>query len=134
MKLAYVYTAAALALATGVAHSVIGEIRLLEPILGSTPLPTEPNYGRRLVRAVWHLPSVIWLMVALAAVVSRRKGGDVTLSSLAIGVFLVSGIGNLLAAQHVHPGGVLLLITAVFLCVDRSVHKSEPNLRSARNP
>jgi hypothetical protein len=122
MALVYVVTAAVLSVATGVAHSAIGEVRLLDPILGSLPHLSEPGYGRRLVRAVWHLPSVIWPMVALAAVVARSQGGDPTLSSLAIAVFLVSGAGNLLAAQQLHPGGILLLVIAALMSVDWYAH------------
>jgi hypothetical protein len=61
-------TAAALLLVTAIAHSTLGERRLLGPLLARREGILASDLARFILRFAWHLTSVTWAILALILV------------------------------------------------------------------
>ncbi len=59
------YTAAALLIVTGVVHSLLGERRLIAPLLSRREGILASELARFLLRFAWHLTSMTWAVLAL---------------------------------------------------------------------
>ena len=104
--------ASALAMAvTAAVHSIMGERRLIGPLLArETTVLTQP-LARKVVRFAWHLTAV--LMVATAAVVAWPGTPDELV--LAIGaIWLAVGIGDAIYTKGQHVGWPLLSAAGLF--------------------
>jgi hypothetical protein len=116
----YLYLSAAVAVIAAIAHSYIGEVILFRPLFAETA-----HVGvmksltlRRVSRAVWHLPSVSWLLMsAMTLVLSQQRPLPPTPLYFAAAVYFLSGAGNLIATRGRHFGWVVLWIAAILLCV-----------------
>lgn len=116
---AYLYLSCFAASLAAVVHSYLGEIRLFRPLFA------EANYvgvmksltWRRITRAVWHLPSVCWvLMSAMTIMVVQQEPLYPLPLYFAAAVYLFSGIGNLIATRGRHFGWAVLFLAAASLC------------------
>ena len=71
--------AAGLIIAIAFAHSWLGEVRVLQPLLAS-PLPTggplRSGFMRRTLRFAWHLTTIAWW--GLAAIVAEASIGHLS--------------------------------------------------------
>jgi hypothetical protein len=115
---ASVLLAGGLAIALGVAHSVVGERRVVGPICARPELP--PLWGsaelmRRTVRFAWHLTSIAWLAAgALLLVFAGRVPEPTALLGVRViaASFLVSAVLALLWSRGRHPAWVICLAIA----------------------
>lgn len=117
--LIYAIIVAVLGLVVAVAHSVLGE----KVILG--PLYREQTSGllaaratRDIIRAVFHVPSLVWAGLGIAVLLNRLQSGSDLLPVTAAIIFALSGIGNLAALRRPHPGGLILLAMAFATIAD----------------
>ena len=110
---------AVLGVVVGIAHSTIGERRIFRPLMmedqrgvlaGRTAQP--------IMRAVWHLPSLVWATLGVAVLVARLEGGDIFVTVIAALVFAASGVANLTALRMPHFGGLLLLALSGLVVAD----------------
>ncbi len=119
MSIVIAAAVAALAVATAIGHSLIGERRIF-PALYAEPrtgvLASRPT--RAVLRAVFHLPSFAWVVLGMAVLVARLDGGDRIVSAVAALIFASAGIGNLVALRRLHPGGVMMLVAAALTIAD----------------
>lgn len=100
----------------GVLHSWVGERKFLPPVLNSTsPSGALKNATvRRVLRGVWHLPSVAWIGLGAALLFVGLTGQpSMVLAITAAGTFCVSSVTNLSATRVAHPGGILLGIAGI---------------------
>jgi hypothetical protein len=109
----FAFGAAALGLFAGIAHSLIGERAIFRP------LQREEQAGvlrgrstRAVVRAVWHIPSFVWIVLALAVLLHGDGPASGAVATIAAIVFAGSGIGNIAALRRPHFGGITLLLAA----------------------
>jgi hypothetical protein len=110
-------TAAVLAVATGVVHSLLGERLIFRHLRQSSlvpSLPAPPLQGRnvRILWATWHLASVFgWVLAVLLWQLAKNPEVALSVSSvlstLAAG-FLVGALLVLVGTRGRHPGWVAL--------------------------
>lgn len=116
-------TAAGLAVVVALAHSVISERVILQPLFRQPSqgiLDTAP--GRDIVRAVFHMPSIAWAALGLGVWLNRLQNGPDLLAVIAMIVFASSAAGNLIALRRPHPGGLLLLAATAATATDLFVN------------
>ncbi len=112
-------TAAALALALGLAHSALGERYIIRRLLRRPDLPRlfgSDELTKRTLRFAWHLTSVAWWGMAAVFVALARPAGDATASRVALllaATFGVSGALALLGSRGRHPSWLVFLAIAV---------------------
>ncbi len=113
--------AAVLALAIGLAHSVLGEryilIRLFRRDLPK--LHGSPWFTRQTLRFAWHLTTIAWWGFAiqlgfLARADTSADGGRVTLIVIAI-VFGLSGLVTLVFSRGKHFAWIVFLAIAALI-------------------
>ena len=105
--------AAALGLFAGIAHSVIGERTIFRPLqLEEQGGVLRGRSTRAIVRAVWHIPSFVWIVLALALLLHGNGPASWAVGTIAAVVFAGSGIGNIAALRKPHFGGITLLLAA----------------------
>jgi hypothetical protein len=110
--------AAALTVAIGVAHSWIGERRLIGPLLAPdrvSGLLAKSDFARQTLRFAWHITSVAWwgmaaILVALALWPIDRTG-HWTLIAIAT-TFLISGVTTLVVSRGRHLAWPVFLAVA----------------------
>ncbi|KLI64094.1 hypothetical protein AAV99_08765 [Aurantiacibacter marinus] len=103
--------AAALAVITAAAHSVLGEQRLIGPLLGSGEGLLESPLARAVTRFAWHWTSLLWLIVA--AVLALSAYGDINAPYLLLGigaVHLAAGVADAILSRGQHIGWPLITI------------------------
>lgn len=109
--------AAALAVAIGIVHSVLGEILIFRHLRQSTlvpSLPAPPLQGRniRILWATWHLASVFgWVLAGLLWQLARSPGLALPASSVmsaAAAGFLAGALLVLVGTRGRHPGWIAL--------------------------
>lgn len=114
----YLHISCIAASLAAVVHSYLGETRLFRPLFA------EANHigvmksltWRRVARAVWHLPSVSWvLMSAMTVVMVQQEPFSSTPLYFAAAVYLFSGIGNFIATRGKHFGWAVLFLAAASL-------------------
>jgi hypothetical protein len=104
------FTAAVLLVVTAVAHSALGERRLLGPLLARREGILASDLARFILRFAWHLTSLTWALLALILVQLVR--GPVTArfwAAAGTGVaFTTIGLYDALATRGRHVGWPLL--------------------------
>ena len=110
-------TAAVLAIATGVVHSLLGERLIFRHLRQSSlvpSLPAPPLQGRsvRILWATWHLASVFgWALAGLLWQLAKNPGTALSaisvLGTVAAG-FLAGALFVLVGTRGRHPGWVAL--------------------------
>ncbi len=112
-----VSTLAALASAAG--HSWLGETKILRPLYSEriNEGVLKPVATRRVLRAVFHLPSVIWAATGILTFGFTWHGTTPPLWFVIYGVTIygLSAIGNFWGLRRIHIGNILLTLAAVFL-------------------
>jgi uncharacterized membrane protein len=111
--------AAALSIGGAIGHSVISERKFLRPLYA------EPRTGlfasrsaRAITRGIFHMPSMVWVVLGLGVLAARIEGGNVLLSIVAATIFTASGAGNLVALRRPHISGLLLVVTGALTLAD----------------
>ena len=112
--------AGGLAIVTGIAHSVLGELLIFRHLRSGTLVPTHgapPLQGRnvRILWATWHLATVFgWAFAAILLRVAFQP--DVPLLPLVAGATVAANIGGsllvLVGTRGRHPGWVALAVVA----------------------
>lgn len=98
------HVAAFLALALGVAHSILGETYILQPLLARGGLPRlfgGTDFAERTLRFAWHLTSIAWF--GFAALLMLLTQPLMTYRSVAL-VVAVTFIGSALFTATVSRG------------------------------
>ena len=110
-------TAAVLAIATGVVHSLLGERLIFRHLRRSSlvpSLPAPPLQARnvRILWATWHLASVFaWALAGLLWQLAREPGADLSarlVLSASAAAFVVGSLLVLVGTRGRHPGWVAL--------------------------
>lgn len=102
---------AALLVLTSLAHSILGERRLIGPLLRQHGGVLDAPLARFLLRAVWHFMSLLFWILAAAIIAGAHRTGPtetVLLVSTAIGVG-GSGIYDAVGSRGAHVGWPLLV-------------------------
>lgn len=116
MNLAYSVTGFLLACAVAALHSTFARHYRLERLYQDEASGTEK---RRIMKVVWHLPSLLWIVAAALVLTGRLTSQpSALLSLLAIFIFAAAGIGNLWAHRRPFIGGLLLLSIAGLIGAD----------------
>jgi len=114
----YLYLSSGIAVIAAFVHSYIGEAILFRPLFAE-----KEHVGvmksltlRRISRAVWHLPSVCWLLMsAMTLLLSQERPLPSTPLYFAAAVYFLSGAGNFIATRGRNFGWVVLWIAALLL-------------------
>ena len=110
---------ALLGVLTAIGHTVIGERRIFGPLAREDQQGVlAPPRAQRIMRAVWHLPSLTWALLGLAVLSARLNGGDLYVTAIAAIIYGVSGAANLTALRMPHFGGLMLLAAAALTLAD----------------
>ncbi len=108
-------------IATAVGHSWLGETAILRPLYreykGEGVLA--PAATRRILRAVFHLPSLAWALTAILTFGFVYHGTTPPIFFTVYGAVLycLSAAGNLWGLRRPHVGNILLTIAAVALVI-----------------
>ena len=115
MTAIWIYACAALLLITALVHSVLGERRLIVPLLRSREGILGSELARFLLRFVWHMMSILFAIIA-AALVAHQQGGSANLVLLAGTALGVGGAGvfDVIATRGRHIGWPMLVLIGFF--------------------
>ena len=96
---------------TALVHSLVGEVRLIGPLVRSRSGVMGRPLVRQVVRFAWHWTSVLWLLVA-AVLVSAGLGHQVERWLLACigGVHLALGLWDAVITRGRHIGWPLITL------------------------
>jgi hypothetical protein len=114
MHVTLLYAAAALAVGAAITHSVLGERRLIGPLLdGVAPGPAvlRSSLSRRILRLAWHVTSLGWIAQAAVFAIIATVPADAQ-SRPIIGVI----------------GASFLLMAAISIIISRGRHVGWPVL------
>jgi hypothetical protein len=95
---------AAMMALTASAHSIVGEKRLIGPLLALN-IDMLSGYRSNLVRFAWHFTSLLMIVIALLVV---WPGTPVTLIKITGAMWLVAGAGDAILTRGKHIGWPLL--------------------------
>lgn len=114
------YVSGIAAIMVSIGHSWTGEKKLMGPLLaeaGETGVLRHVS-SRRVLRGVFHLPSVAWGFMGMMTLYLAREGDvNIALLYFFVPVYTLSGLANLWATRVVHPGWILLFIAALALAL-----------------
>lgn len=122
MTLALIISAIAAGLAA-ISHSFAGERRVLHPLFENRGASAALSISgsRRLIRAVWHMPSIIWVLTGLVTY-GFVYHGTTPPGFFAIYGALLYGLCALIkgwALRSIHLGPLLLLLAGAALIYAR---------------
>ena len=112
----WIYACAGLLLITAMVHSVLGERRLIMPLLRSRDGVLSSELARFLLRFVWHFMSILFAIIAATLIASQQAPSslmDVLLAATAIGIG-GAGLFDAFATQGRHIGWPMLVLIGVF--------------------
>lgn len=119
MTLVFAAGAAALSVACAVGHSLLSERTLLQPLFA------EPRFGiflarwaRDITRGIFHMLSIVWVLLGLGVVASRIQGGNTLFDSVAVIIFTLSASINFAALRRPYAGNLLLMGAAILTICD----------------
>jgi hypothetical protein len=103
-------SSALLLIVTGMVHSLLGENRLITPLLSRRDGILASNFARFLLRFAWHLTSVSWAVVALILVQSVHHAATVRwwAAGSTGAAFTVVALVDLVGSRGRHVGWPLL--------------------------
>jgi hypothetical protein len=119
MNSAMLYAAATFAVITGFAHSILGERRLIAPILrdsqsGSGPEVLKHPMARQILRFAWHITTLSWFAEAavliLAGTLEPARQGRPIVFVIALS-FLAMAAVSLIVSRGRHIGWPFLAAT-----------------------
>lgn len=103
--------AAALCVITGLIHSVLGEQRLITPLLASDAPIMQSPLARQLTRFAWHWTTALWFMVAAVLALSAHEQIDNHILLVAIGgLHVVMGLADAILTRGQHIGWPLITL------------------------
>ncbi len=102
--------AAALMVATGLAHSVIGERRLIGPLLAIDAPLLRVMLARRVIRFAWHLTT---LLMGLCAVLVLWPAMPRPVIAVTGGLWFAAGVFDAVATRGQHIGWPLLTLAGL---------------------
>jgi len=106
----FLFTAAVLLIVTAFAHSVLGELKLIGPLLARREGVLASDLARVVLRFAWHLTSVTWMILAMILVQLVRE--PAMARHWAAGgtgaVFTGAGLFDAVASRGRHVGWPLL--------------------------
>jgi hypothetical protein len=103
-------------LATALVHSLLGERRLIGPLLLERHGPLADDLGRLLLRGVWHFMSVLFLVIAAAlwsSLGANDRSATALLAATAIGIG-GAGLVDAFASHGRHIGWPMLVLIGAF--------------------
>jgi len=106
-----------------IGHSYLSERFILRPLFAVTNgnRILENPVNRRLMYAMWHLPSLMWCLVAAAtlwlalAPQTFDAPAHTLLLYFGIGIYMPAALWNLIAFRGPHVGNILLTIATLTL-------------------
>lgn len=107
----WLFLSAVFMVLTGAAHSYFGEKRLIIPILSSGIEVAENPLGRVVIRAAWHLTT---LLMVLNAAVMVWPDTPRTLAIVTASAWLVSGIVDAVISKGKHIGWPPITLAGIF--------------------
>jgi hypothetical protein len=119
VTVAFAAGVAVLGIVGAIGHSLVSERRFLRPLYAEARTGLfAARSARAITRGIFHMPSMVWVVLGLAVLVARVGGGNPLLSIVAAIIFTASGVGNLAALRRPHIGGLLMLGAAALTLVD----------------
>lgn len=112
----FLYASALVMVLTALAHSLMGEKRLITPLL-ARDIDLLSGYRSMLVRFAWHYTSV--LMIVTAALVAW-PGTPLPLIKITGVAWLIAGVFDAIVTRGRHIGWPLLLLAGIFALVGAS--------------
>lgn len=106
----FLYLSAAAMVLTAIAHSVVGEKRLIAPLLALN-INMLSGYRANLVRFAWHFTSLFMILTALVVV---WPGTPVPVVMLTGGMWLLAGVLDAILTRGKHVGWPLLSAAGLF--------------------
>jgi hypothetical protein len=119
MHATLLYAAALLATVTALTHSILGERRLIGPILGETapgPVILKGSLARKILRFAWHVTSLAWIAQAAVLVIIATLPPDtqgppiVVVTGLS---FLLMAVVSIAISRGRHVGWPLLAAVGI---------------------
>ncbi len=108
------YIAAFFAFAVGIAHSYLGERRILLPLIKRGNLPKirgSEEITAKTIRIAWHATTVLFWVVGVILIFLARNALDFhSMSAILAGTFLPLGILSLIASRGRHVSWLPFLI------------------------
>ena len=119
MTIVFAAGAAALSIVCAIGHSLISERKFLRPLFsGPRTGLFAARSARNITRGIFHMPSMVWVVLGLGVLAARIEGGNQLLSIVAMIIFISSGVGNLAALRRLHISGLLVLGAAALTLAD----------------
>jgi len=108
-------------IATAFGHSFLGEKKLLGPLYHESCAGgvLASSATRRTLRAVFHLPSITWLLTGVLTFgfVYHNTTPPIWFAIYGIALYGFSAVGNFWGLRRLHVGNILLTIAALGLAV-----------------
>ena len=108
------YIAAFFAFAVGIAHSYLGERRILMPLFKRSDLPKVSGSAQttaRTLRVAWHITTYLFWAIGIMLILLARDALSVqSLSAVIAGTFLPLGLLSLVASRGRHISWLPFLI------------------------
>jgi hypothetical protein len=106
-----------------IGHSYLSERYILRPLYAATNgnRILDNPVNRRLMYAMWHMPSIAWSLVAAATLwlFFEPQSFDATARTLllyfGIGIYMPAALWNAIAFRGPHVGNILLTIASLAL-------------------
>jgi hypothetical protein len=108
------YIAAFFAFAVGVAHSYLGERKILDPLIKRGNLPKirgSEKTTARTIRIAWHVTTILfWVVGVVLIFLARNALNFQSMSAILAGTFLPLGVLSLIASRGRHVSWLPFLI------------------------
>jgi len=109
--------ASALIIIIGLAHSWLGEKKLIQPVMGLEVFPAllgSPETAKSTLRVSWHLLTLCWWAVAglLFYYANSNLPAPIPLLWMITGVFSISGLAALYFSRGKHKSWVIFFAVA----------------------
>lgn len=116
----FLIVAGVLIVFTASLHSIIGEKRLITPLLASGIDLVKNPVARPVIRFAWHMTSILWLMISYFLVKSGLSGANDNTDLLLIVGFLHIGAGIYDGAvtKWKHVGWAPITLIGVFCMME----------------
>lgn len=113
------YAAAFLVVATGLAHSILGERYILMRLFHRTDIPHlfgGPEFTVRTLRFAWHLTSIAWWgLAAIIVLIARQEASASALLTVIGGICMLSGAVSAVVARFQHLSWLVFAVVGVLL-------------------
>lgn len=121
MEHIFLYLSATTIIVTAFVHSILGERRLIEPILNLRQGPLHSLHARRVIRFAWHMTSVLMLITAAVLVIAAVMPSEsLHILIWIIGVsYLVVGLFDALLTRGKHIGWWFLTAAGILALASR---------------